>query len=117
MGNHELLLTQVREALQTHRGIREQKMFGGICFLHHGNMLCGIDKDQNLMVRVGPEQYEKVMKLKYAREMDITGKPLRGFIFVDRDGWKTASALKKWLDYGLKFSTTLPKKSKNSKKK
>lgn len=112
MGANEILIAQVRDALQNKRGIREQKMFGGICFLHYGNMLCGIDKHQNLMVRAGPEQYEKVLKLKYAREMDITGKPLRGFIFVDRNGWKTARALKKWLDFGLKFSTTLPKKLK-----
>lgn len=63
-------------------------------------MLCGIINSL-LMVRIGPDQYESVLKMKYARVMDITGKLMEGFIFVDEAGYNTASALSKWLDLGV----------------
>ena len=103
---------QVRKALESQQGIREQKMFGGICFLHHGNMLCGLDNNLRLMIRVGPNQYERVLQMKHARKMDFTGRPMKGFIFVDPEGWKTTRGLHKWLTLGLSFTATLPKKRK-----
>lgn len=38
----EGLAIRVRKALGTDREVREQKMFGGLCFLLNGNMCCGI---------------------------------------------------------------------------
>lgn len=89
--------------------IKIKKMFGGIVFMHRGNMLCGIDKNR-LMVRVGSEQYDMVLKMKNANEMDITGKPMRGFIFIYPVGMKTQKELKSWIDLGLNFTKTLKKK-------
>lgn len=103
------LFDRVSRLLKSISGFEPKKMFGGICFMHRGNMLCGIDNSR-LMVRVGLDQYESVLKMKYAKVMDITGKPMKGFIFVDEAGYKTASALSKWLDLGLKFTSTLPAK-------
>lgn len=82
--------------------------------MHKGNMLCGID-GQRLMIRVGPEQYDHALSLKHASVMDITGKPMKGFIFVSELGYKTDKGLSKWLDLGLSFTSALP--PKNSKKK
>lgn len=48
--------------------------------------------------------------------MDITGKPMKGFIFVREDGYKTDKDLSKWLDLGLNFTTTLPTKKTKKKK-
>lgn len=79
--------------------------------MHRGNMLCGIDKAR-LMVRVGPEQYAGVLKMKHAKVMDITGKPMKGFIFVSEDGYKTDKKLNEWLTLGLNFTVTLPLKAK-----
>lgn len=78
-------------------------------------MLCGIDKSR-LMVRVGSDQYEFALNMKYAKVMDITGKPMKGFIFVDEAGYKTDNSLKKWLTLGLNFTSTLPIKKPKKKK-
>lgn len=109
MAYSEQLAGRVRKALVGTRGIDERKMFGGIAFLYHGNMCVGVD-DGRLMVRVGKEQYDRALKQKHAREMDFTGKPLRGFVFVEEEGLKTSAQMKKWVDMSLAFVKTLPEK-------
>jgi len=84
-------------------------MFGGLTFLVNGNMSCGVEK-KRLMIRVGPDQYKQTLKLKHARPMDFTGRPLKGFIYVSSEGFKSDTALKKWLEKGLEFARTLPAK-------
>lgn len=108
---------RIREALSEleAEGITETSLMGGLMFMHNGNMLCGMDRKHGLMVRVGKDQHEKVMKLKHARPMDITGLPMKGFIFVDAEGYKTTAALKRWLTRGLAFTGTLPTKKKKKK--
>lgn len=110
MAHDEKLNQRIREVLKGKRAITEKNMFGGLCFFHHGNMLCGADSKNGLMVRVGPCQYEKVLQLKHARKMNITGLPMKGLIFVGHDGYKTKSLLKKWVERGLTFTKTLPPK-------
>ena len=115
MAHDEQLCGRIREVLEGQQGITEQNMFGGVCFLHNGNMLCGCDLKHGLSVRVGPDQYEKAMKLKHAKEMDLTGVPLKGLIFVDVDGYRTKRNLVQWLDRGLAFTKTLPPKTKRKR--
>jgi TfoX/Sxy family transcriptional regulator of competence genes len=100
---------RVREALQGVNGVEEKKMFGGLAFMVRGNMCCGVVGDE-LMVRVGPEQYDSSLTLPGAREMDFTGKPLRGFVFVSQDALATSAALQAWVERGLSFVSTLPSK-------
>ena len=109
MAYNEQLAKRARDILKTQKGFSEKKMFGGLCFLLNGNMCCGVEKD-NFMVRVGPQQYEKVLSLKYARPMDFTGRPLKGFVYVDAQGVKTKTALRKWIQYGISFAGSLPGK-------
>jgi len=45
MAYDEGLAQRVRELLEERPGFVEKKMFGGICFLLHGNMTCGIIND------------------------------------------------------------------------
>ncbi len=79
MSYDEKLFNRVSSMLKSTKSIESKKMFGGICFMHRGNMLCGVD-GKRLMLRVGPEQYQSVLKMKYVAEMDITGRPLKGFV-------------------------------------
>ncbi len=74
-----------------------------------GLMCCGIVGDE-LMVRVGPEAYEAALKEKHVREMDFTGKPLRGMIYVTAPGIASAKQLDKWVECGLQFVLSLPEK-------
>lgn len=110
----ENLADRIRKLLKN-EDIIEKKMFGGLCFMHRGNMLCGVEKNR-LMLRVGPSQYEKALSLEHASPMNFTGTPLKGFLFVALAGLKTESQLKAWLKRGLNFTNTLPEKVKKSGK-
>ena len=113
MAFDQTLLKRISALLKSTSQIKEKKMFGGVCFIHRGNMLCGIEGNR-LMVRVGVEQYAHALSLRHATVMDLTGKALKGFIFVKPDGFKTARDLKKWIDLGLRFTLTLPVKKKKT---
>jgi TfoX/Sxy family transcriptional regulator of competence genes len=99
MAYDELLAARIREALAGGTGITERKMFGGLAFLSHGRMCCGIVRC-DLMVRVPAEAFEALLRKRHARPMDFTGKPLRGFLFVSPSGCRTDAALRTWLAYG-----------------
>lgn len=104
------IASRLQNVLSANSGITSKKMFGGICYLHRGNMLCGITKEGKLMVRVGPAQYEEALARPHAHEMDFTGRPMRGMIYVDEGGYPTEEALAAWIEMGLNFTRTLPKK-------
>ena len=68
-------------ALARKRNIEEKKMFGGVGFLLHGNMLVGVWKD-SLIVRLGPDSYDDALLEPHVREFDITGRPMKGWVLV-----------------------------------
>jgi len=87
----------------------KKKMFGGLCFLIYGNMAGGVVGD-DLMVRVGPDAYEEALDHPNYRVMDFTGKPTKGFVFVDQDGLESDEDLQVWLEKGCDFAASLPPK-------
>ena len=100
------LAERLRELLQDHAGIAEKKMFGGLCFLSRGHMFVGI-VGEALMARVGPDAYEKALCRPHVRVMDFTGKPMKGYVFVDPPGYEEDRDLKRWVEESLKFVGTL----------
>lgn len=106
MAFDERLAGRVRRLLKGSKGLSERKMFGGLAFLLGGKMCCGVLND-DLVARIGPDGYETALREPYARPMDFTGRPMRGYVFVGRDGTKTDRALKKWLDRCVDFASTL----------
>lgn len=109
MAYDEAFAERVKAVLKSRRSVTEKKMFGGLCFMVNGNMACGVEKNK-LVVRIGPDNYEKTLKQKHVRKMDFTGKPLKGFIYVMPAGLSRADSLKKWVDRGILFAQSLPKK-------
>ena len=109
MAYDEALAQRIRELLADKHSVVEKRMFGGIAFMLRGNMCCGIVRD-DLMVRVGPERLEEALAQPHARPMDITGRPMRGMVYVTPDGFRTDSDLKRWLELGLEFAASLPPK-------
>lgn len=87
----------------------EKKMFGGVGFLIHGNMACGVHKDA-IMVRVDPAKHESLLKKAHVRPFDISGRPMKGWLLVDPDGCKTAKQFSAWVKEGVEFALTLPPK-------
>jgi len=95
--------------------IETKAMFGGICYLVHGNMACGVYKE-NLIVRVGADQYRHCLQLPYVKEFNITGRSMTGWIMVEPPGVDSAVDLSHWIQMGLQFASTLPAKTKNKDK-
>lgn len=91
------------------RNVIEKKMFGGIAYMYKDHMCVGI-VDNMLMVRVGPEQYESAFAEKHAKPMDFTGRPMKGYVYIEPPGFKTEKNLRKWIDKGIAFVKTLPPK-------
>jgi hypothetical protein len=74
-----------------------------------GNMCCGV-ADSDLVVRGGPDGYAASLAEKHAREMDFTGKPMRGFVYVSRLGIAGEPELQSWVARGVEFAASLPEK-------
>lgn len=109
MAYDEGLAERVRKLLTVDPDVTEKRMFGGLCFMVSGNMCCGILSD-TLMARVGPDQYAECLQLPHAREMDFTGKPLKGMIYVDPEGTAEDEDLTAWIERCRTFVTQLPAK-------
>jgi len=105
----EALAERIQVALAGTTGVSEKRMFGGIAFMLHGHMFVGV-VDSTLMARVGSERYDAALARSHVREMDFTGKPLRGY--VDPAGLRTARDLQAWTKQCVRFVSTLPKKVK-----
>lgn len=109
MAYDEGLAHRVREALSDRSDLTEKKMFGGLCFLLGGNMAAGIVGDE-LMLRVGKDAYEDALARPHAREMDFTGRALKGMVYVGAEGFAEDTALEEWLGLAVAFAGSLPPK-------
>jgi len=109
MAYDERLADRIRKVLSGRQRLTEKKMFGGIAFMLRGHMCCGVVKN-DLVIRIGPERYEKALSQPHARPMDFTGRPLKGFVFVGPNGYKTDKALAKWVARAIQFIMTLARK-------
>jgi hypothetical protein len=103
------LAQRVREALVARDDLTEKKMFGGLCFLLGGNMCCGIVGEE-LMLRVGPDSWEEALERPHAREMDFTGRSLRGMVYVGTNGISEDADLTACLELAVAFAGSLPAK-------
>ena len=71
-----------------------------------GHMTCGITKD-DMMVRVGAKAYEEMLARAHAREMDFTGRALKGMVYVGPDGLEADADLASWIEAGISFALSL----------
>ena len=90
-------------------GLEKKRMFGGICYLVNGNMAFGVWKD-SLIVRMAPALAAEKLKDGQARAFDITGKPMKGWVMVEKGSWDKKDELAGWLDIGRSFALSLPEK-------
>lgn len=109
MAYSEFLVDRVRQRLRSTGNIIEKKMMGGLIFMVNDKMCEGIDKDKKtnsdrLMVRVGKLPYKKLLQKRGSREMDFTGQVMRGFLFIDPEGFDADSDLDFWIEKALEFN-------------
>jgi hypothetical protein len=105
----EGLAERIRDALRGRQGVSERRMFGGIAFMLDGNMALGI-VGESLMARVGPLRYADALALPHVRPMDFTGKPMKGYVYVDPPGIEEDAALENWITACSAFVASLPPK-------
>ena len=108
------LAQRVREALAGRAGITERRMFGGLAFLVDGKMFVGISGEK-LMARVGPERYQDALALPHVRQMDFTGRPMQGYVYVEPAGLAADRDLAAWVTWCVNFVAALPAKAPRRK--
>ena len=113
MAYDEFLADRLRKILHEKKvSFEEKKMMGGLCVLVDDKMCVGVVHD-TLMARIGTEIYQTALNRKGAREMDFTGRPMKGYVFVDPEGVD----LEKDLDYWVQLCLDFNPQAKSSKKK
>jgi hypothetical protein len=103
------LIARVEAATKSWRGLAPKKMFGGMAWMLNGNMCVGIWHD-SLVVRCGPADWATHLKRKHVREMDITGRSMKGWLLVDPPALAGSARLKRWLETARAYVGTLPRK-------
>jgi TfoX/Sxy family transcriptional regulator of competence genes len=106
------LAERVRERLAGTDGVTELKMFGGWGVTIHGNMAVGV-MDKDLIVRVGPDAYATALTRPGVRPFDFTGRAMTGWVFVDGERVANTRTLTPWIDQGVAFAQSLPRKKNN----
>jgi hypothetical protein len=109
MAYDEALAARIRRSLADRDDVEEKHMFGGVAFMVGGHMAVGVVGD-TLMTRVGPDDYARLLDEAHVREMDFTGRPLKGFLYVEPEGIATAAPLRRWVGRGVAFAAALPPK-------
>lgn len=109
MAYDETLATRIRRGLRGRSDVVEKHMFGGVAFMIRGHMACGV-VGSRLMVRIDPSAAEDLLRKPHARPMDFTGRPMRGFLFVDPPGIATAVSLRSWVGRAAQYAEAQPKK-------
>lgn len=112
MAYNEQLAARIRERFANLDHVEEKAMMGGLTFMYYGKMCVGIIKDE-LMCRIDPAIYEEVLEKKGCREMNFTGRPMKGYVMIDESGMHSKKEFDYWIDLALDFN----KKAKSSKKK
>jgi TfoX/Sxy family transcriptional regulator of competence genes len=113
MAYDELLADRIRITLDLRQvRYREKKMMGGLTFMVNEKMCIGIIKN-DLMARIDPDILQIALSKNGCREMDFTGKQMKGFVLVEPHGVDSDTNLDYWIQLCLDFNP----KAKSSKKK
>ena len=109
MAYDERLAERVLDILGPEPSLVRKHMFGGVAFMLQGNLACGVLKS-DLMVRVPKDEYEAALARPHAREMDFTGRPMRGWVVVGPEATDDDASLEDWVATGAAYALSLPPK-------
>jgi TfoX/Sxy family transcriptional regulator of competence genes len=113
MAYSESLAERIRVVLDIKSiSYKEKRMMGGLTFMVDDKMCVGILKD-DLMARIDPALYDEALKRKGCRQMDFTGKPMRGFVLISPEGTDLEKDFHYWIDLALEFNP----RARSSKKR
>jgi TfoX/Sxy family transcriptional regulator of competence genes len=110
MAYDEDLANRIRELLGSEKGIEEKRMFGGLAFLINGNMSVAASGQGGLLVRVPPDDTDKLLQRAHVSPMEMAGREARGWLRVDVDGVQNKRQLQSWVTKGVGYARSLPPK-------
>ena len=113
MAYDEFLADRIRLILKgKHVAFEEKAMMGGLTFMVDDKMCIGIIRN-DLMARIAPEIYDAALQRKGCREMDLTRRPMRGFVYVGPSGTESDQDLESWIQLAIDFNP----KARSSRRK
>lgn len=112
MAYREELAQKVRDYFEKkHVVSEEKKMMGGLTFMVDGKMCVGV-LGEELMVRIDPQVYDQTLRRKGVKEMTFTGRPMKGFVFVESKGYKDEADFEYVINLGLEYNPKVKLKKK-----
>jgi hypothetical protein len=111
MAYDQELAGRIRQLIGTDPGLTEQKMFGGLAFLIHGNMAVAASGEGGALVRVDPAQSDGLLATTNATLMHMRGRDMPGWLRVSADDLRTDDQLARWVEIGTGYARALPPKS------
>ena len=103
------LADRVLAVLGPEPALRRKSMFGGMAFMLQGNLACCVLND-DVIVRVPKDAYAAALELPHVREMDYSGRPMRGWVLVGPEATAADASLAEWVRYGAATALALPPK-------
>ena len=111
MAYDEQLAARIRELIAARPGVVERKMFGGLGWMIGGNMAVGVMREDELVVRIEPEESEAALREPHVHRFGRAGrKAMTGFILVEPEGVEDDAALARWIDVGAARAASMPAK-------
>ena len=108
MPSDPIIAERLRQAAWP-RGFEERYFFGGVTFFLHGNMAVGV-YHRDLIARIGDAAATEALQQPHVHPMDITGRPMRGWVRVEPAGFAQHQQLEDWIDLVFDFVGQLPPK-------
>ena len=109
MAFDEGLAQILRDDLADMDGIVEKTMFGGLCFMLDGNMLCGVLRD-GAMFRVGKDNEAQVLAMDGVAPMAFTGRRMGGLVDMTEEAFIDERRRAGCMALALDFVRSLPAK-------
>lgn len=106
----EELAHRIRELIGSRKGVTEKKMFGGLAFLVGGNMAIAASGQGGVLVRVDPEQSDRLVSTTKAEVAVMQGREMAGWLRVADEHVATKAQLGKWVERGTSYAGSLPAK-------
>lgn len=104
------LADRIRELIGAEDDVREKKMFGGLAFLIRGNMAIAASARGGVLVRVDPEEWDRLLHTTKADLAIMRGRPMTGWLRVAPEHLATKNQLGRWVKIGAAYAASLPAK-------
>jgi TfoX/Sxy family transcriptional regulator of competence genes len=110
MAYDEELANRIRELIAAEPGLTEKRMFGGLAFLINGNMSVSASGQGGLLLRVAPDESDKLVEAPHAELFVMRGRAMQGWLRVAPEGLRTKRELERWVRRGVAYARSLPSK-------